>query len=106
MLAEKLPHRNEFDELDELPEEVFKPGELGKIMVPGLADLINHYMKDDPKKEMVLGFVKWCPPEHLEGFLVKCMEYGADKTKPGNEKVTRRKTVRVPAPPQAGATPG
>lgn len=94
--GEKIDKRDLVDDLDDAPMEAFQPGEHGRIMVPGLIDLVNHYMKDNPKREDVIGFLKWVPPTNLEEFLVMCMEYGSDRTKPGNNPKNTRRKAAIP----------
>lgn len=85
--------RENWDE-DELPTSTYKPGDLGRIITPGLQELIDH-RAPEAEKDRLTKFLTWCPKDVLEGFLVRCLEYGADKAFPKNGKP---KTVRKTAP--------
>lgn len=95
MSEKPLVPKDELAELDELPEDVFRPGEIGKVMAVGLKDLIEHYMKANPKKDRLLAFLRWVPAVDLEQYLVLAIEYGADQTHPGDGKSTRRKALKI-----------
>lgn len=83
--------RGDLEGDDELPEEKFSPGERGDIMKTGLKELVTHYMTDPAKKDATVKFIEWIPSTHLEEFLVRCMEYGMDRTSPtAKAKSTKR----------------
>ncbi len=81
---------------DELPEEKFVAGDLGDIMKTGLKDLVNHYVTDPGKKDATVKFIEWIPSPHLEEFLVRCMEYGMERTSPSKGPKSTRRSKALP----------
>lgn len=93
-MPDRKPPAGEFDELDDEIKEVFRQGEYGKLMLPGLTDLVKHYVPQE-RLNHVLGFLTWIPPDHLEQYLVLALEHGADLTRPKPTKTRRKAHSRV-----------
>jgi hypothetical protein len=87
MSATKPPSAREFAELEEdAPDvdlrEIYVKGSITRDVLPRLIRIIEVSMDDGVRKSKILGFLKWVPPDHLEGFLILALEYGCDKTMP------------------------
>lgn len=61
--------------------DVFKKGEIGRVLRTPLLELAAHY-REGPAREHIENFVKWLPEVNMEQFLMLCLEYGAQKTMP------------------------
>ena len=70
----------EFEEDDESPLR-YGPGDIGNLLKPALKELVEHRTTGS-KRQHLMGFIEWVPPETMEGFLILCVEYGADKVMP------------------------
>jgi hypothetical protein len=87
MSTTKPPSAREFAELeDEAIEvdlrEIYVKGSITRDILPRLVSMVEAGVVDEMRKAKVLGFLKWVPASHLEGFLILALEYGCDKTMP------------------------
>lgn len=81
------PVRELYDD-DEVPQSLYQPGDLGRIVTPSLQELIDH-RADPADRQRLRNFLNWIPKDVLEGFLIRCLEFGADKTFPKPKTVRR-----------------
>lgn len=76
---------------DDEPQQTFyAPGDIGKMALTVLKELVDNRAPETARAHLTK-FLDFIPPDQLEEFLVKCIEYGADKVLP-QKKTVRRTT--------------